>query len=228
MTADARFHLRCPPMSPSPIASAVQSAVSGHHLLGHPYYRAWQDGELAPDDLQRYAEQYRSFESCLPEVLSEAAGRTVPGHARDLIEANLLDETSNPRPHIDLFDDFGTAAGAVDHVEPEHATAELVGLYREAAADGPAALLAVVAAYESQAAEIASTKASALTAHYGFDDKGVAFWAVHAQIEARHAAWTVDALDSLDASPEDVARWADRSARAWWRFLDEREVSRAA
>lgn len=215
-------------MSPSPIASVVESAVCGHRLLDHPYYRAWQDGDLAADDLQRYAEQYRSFERCLPEVLSEAAVRTGPGRARDLIEANLADEISNPRPHIDLFDDFGAAVGAAAHAEPAPATAELVGLYREAATESPVALLAVVAAYESQAAEIASTKASALTKHYGFDAKGVAFWAIHAEIETQHAAWTVDALESVDATPAEVARWATRSAGAWWRFLDEREGSRAA
>jgi len=215
-------------MSPSPIVSAVESAASGHRLLDHPYYRAWQDGELTADDLRRYAEQYRSFERCLPEVLSEAAVRTAPGRARDLIEANLLDEISNPRPHIDLFDDFAAVVGAADHAEPTEATAELIGVYREAAAEGPVSLLAVVAAYESQAAGIASTKASALAAHYGFDDKGVAFWAIHAEVEDRHAAWTVDALESLGAAPADVDRWASRSARAWWGFLDEREASRAA
>lgn len=215
-------------MSISPVASAVESAVSGHSLLDHPYYRAWQDGELAADDLQRYAEQYRSFERCLPEVLSEAAGRTAHGRARDLIDANLLDEVSNPRPHVELFDDFAAAVGAVDHVEPTPATADLVGLYRQAAAEGPLPLLAVVAAYESQAAGIASTKASALTEQYGLDEKAIAFWDVHAEIEDQHAAWTVDALESLDAAPAEVARWANRSARAWWNFLDEREASRAA
>ncbi len=151
-----------------------------------------------------------------------------PGDPRRLIEANLADELSNPRPHVELFEDFSAAVGAADQVDPTMATSELVEVYEDAAEHGPVRLLAVVAAYETQAAEIAATKAAALSLHYGLGHVGTEFWTVHATAEQEHSAWSVEALESLGAARGEVRRWANRSARAWWRFLDEREALRAA
>lgn len=216
-------------MSPSAIDEALSTATDGLRLLDHPYYRAWQTGELRPQDLKGYAEQYRHFEACLPEVLAAAAAGIAQGdRVRDLLERNLSDELSNPRPHIDLFDGFGEAVGAAGGVEATPATSELVRLYRDAAEAGVVQLLAVVGAYECQAADIAATKATALAELYDLGPAGTEFWRVHASIEDQHANWTAQALDALGAGEDEVAQWAGRSARAWWAFLDERDAARAA
>ena len=213
-------------MPDSVITTAISSSVGGVRLLDHPYYRAWQEGELTLEDLRTYAEQYRHFERSLPEVLADAAAQMERGEARRLVEANLDDELTNPRPHVDLFEDFSRSVGAGDDVEPSPATAELVGLYRAATAEGPVALLAVVGAYEVQAADIAATKAAALESHYGIDGTGTSFWSVHSIIEEQHSAWTAEALESIGADGGEVGDWSRRSAEAWWRFLDERQAAR--
>ena len=213
-------------MPTSVIATVISRSVSGARLLDHPYYRAWQDGELTLEDLKEYAGQYRHFERNLPEVLADAATQMDRGEARRLVEANLDDELTNPRPHVELFDDFSRAVGAGDEVEPSAAMAGLVGLYRDAVKEGPAALLAVVGAYETQAADIAATKAAALECHYGIDGIGTSFWSVHSVIEGQHSAWTAEALESIGASEGEVGDWSRRSAEAWWRFLDERQAAR--
>ena len=215
-------------MPSSAVDQVVSASVQSFRLLSHPYYRAWQNGELQRSDLKSYAEQYRHFERCLPEALACAATEMTPGPARQLVEANLQDERSNPRPHLELFEGFGTAVGAAGDVDPTEATAALVDLYEEAAELGPVQLLAVVAGYETQAADVAATKADALTRHYGLGGAGTEFWTVHAAAEKEHAAWTAQALTLLNAGLEDVSYWSNRSARAWWQFLDEREASRAA
>ena len=220
--------LRCPAVPSSAITHAIYASISGLRLLDHPYYGAWENGQLQPQDLRSYAEQYRHFERCLPEVLSDAAAKMGQGDPRRLVEANLEDEMTNPRPHLELFDNFSKAVGAVDQVGPTKATSELVGLYKEAAEHGPIPLLAVVAAYEVQGAEIAATKAAALSLHYDLGEDGTDFWAVHATVEQQHSAWTVEALEALSAPSDEVSRWAARSARAWWQFLDERQAVRAA
>src|SRR5579875_349622 len=147
------FPTTLPAVLSSAIANAIFSSFSGLRFLDHPYYRAWERGELQQRDLRSYAEQYRHFERCLPEVLSHAATHMGPGEPRRLVEANLEDEMTIPCPHLELFDNFSTAVGAVHHVRSTEATAELVGLYNDAAERGPIPLLAVIAAYEVQAAE---------------------------------------------------------------------------
>lgn len=178
------------------------------------------------DNLRVYAEQYRHIEAVLPEVLAAAAQETIDRNARDLIEINLADELSAPAPHLELFDRFAAAVGAEDGAEATPATSRLVRLYRQAAADGAVPALAVIAAYETQAADIASTKADSLRRHYGLDRSAVEFWDVHARMETDHASWTLDALDSLAAEQDRVECWVECSAGAWWAFLDEREACR--
>lgn len=206
----------------------VETAVSGLRLLDHPYYRGWQAGDLSREHLATYAQQYEHFESCIPEVLACTAARMTAGPARQMVEANLQDELSNPRPHLDLLGQFRAAVGGCEAISPTSATEQLVGLYRSAAELGTVPALAVIAAYEIQAGEIADTKAAALIDHYDLPQAGVEFWSVHAQVEHDHAAWTAKALEGVHAPQQEVHQWARRSAEAWWNFLDDREAERAA
>ena len=83
----------------------------------------------------------------------------------------------------------------------------------------------MLAAYETQAAAVAATKAAGLRRHYGIDGPGVAFWDVHADLEADHADWTASALAATAASPAQVTSAAADGARAWSQFLDERQTT---
>ena len=205
-----------------PIEAAIETALTGRRLLDHPYYRAWQDGLLSTEDIGTYAGQYRHFEQALPEVLAAAAARIEADGPRSLVEANLNDEVATPT-HLELFDGFARAVGAEPDAAPTGGTLALVDLYRSAAADSPVAALSVIAAYETQAADIAATKGGSLRRHLGLTAEATSFWDVHAAIEADHAAWTTDALRALDAPPDTVSAWATASAEAWWSFLDERQ-----
>ncbi|MBV9659537.1 MAG: iron-containing redox enzyme family protein [Acidimicrobiales bacterium] len=210
-------------MPSSPVRAALTAAVADHRLLDHPYYRKWQAGELTVEDLAAYAAQYRRFEEVLPEVLSNVAGQLPEGPVRRLVADNLEDEKSHPRAHLELFDGFAGAVGADTATASTTATARLVDVYLDGVGEGAVPALAVIAAYESQAAEIASTKADALRDHFDFGPAATEFWDVHAGMEGSHSEWTLEALASLEAEPEVVAEWASKSARAWWSFLDERD-----
>lgn len=215
-------------MPASDIATALDQALAGLRLLDHPYYRSWQEGSLSPQDLASYAGQYRHFERCLPEVLSTLAAQLPDGPCRERVEGNLHDELSRPCPHLELFEAFAAEVGAPAVTSPTPAASALVNLYRGAALEGPVPALAVIAAYERQAGDIAATKASALSKHHQISATGTQFWTVHAEVEQEHAAWTSEALQLLDATPSSVQLWAERSAGHWWTFLDEREADRAA
>jgi pyrroloquinoline quinone (PQQ) biosynthesis protein C len=100
----------------------------------------------------------------------------------------------------------------------------LVATYLDLVEEGSVAALSAVAAYETQASAIAASKAEGLRRWYGIGDAGVAFWDVHATMDADHGDWAVDALAHLDADPAVVNEAAKRAADAWWEFLDEREA----
>jgi pyrroloquinoline-quinone synthase len=222
--------------SAAPIAEAIEEALAGRMLLTHPFYRRWEAGSLQPGELGQYAGQYRSFEAALPQILSGVIERLAADGSKDvaeLVQRNLDDELGHPEPHLAMFDRFAAAISAGD---PSAATvtiegpaaAGLVATYTELADQGPVAVLSALAAYETQASAIATSKAEGLRRWYGIDGAGTAFWDVHATMDADHGDWAIDALARLDADPAVVADAAKRVADAWWTFLDEREAAAPA
>jgi pyrroloquinoline quinone (PQQ) biosynthesis protein C len=146
------------------------------------------------------------------------------------VAQNLTDELGRPEPHLALFDRFADAlaTGApVSAASPGPAAQELVATYRDLVAEGPVAALAGLAAYETQASAIATTKGDGLRQWYGMDEKGTEFWDVHAVMDAEHGDWAIDALTLLEADPAVVGDAARRGAQAWWAFLDERQAEAA-
>jgi pyrroloquinoline quinone (PQQ) biosynthesis protein C len=213
-------------MPSNDLIAAFDLAISDRRLLDHPYYVRWQNGLLTLDELGAYAEQYRQFEACLPGVLATTAGNLSEGTARHLVEENLVDERSRPRPHAEIFEGFATAVGAKSKVDATDATRNLVSLYERAAAAGPVESLSVIGAYELQAARVAQTKGESLRTHYGLRSDETEFWDVHAEMEQAHAEWTVEALLALDADCSAVQKFATESSETWWSFLDERDSAR--
>ena len=213
-------------MPSNDLNAAFDLAISDRRLLDHPYYVRWQEGLLTLEELGAYAEQYRHFETCLPDVLATTAEDLSEGTARHLVEENLGDERSRPRPHAEIFEGFASAVGAKSKADATDATRNLVSLYQRAASAGPVESLSVIGAYELQAARVAQTKGESLRTHYGLSSDETEFWDVHAEMEQTHAAWTVEALLALDADCSTVQKFATESSEAWWSFLDERDTAR--
>jgi len=215
-------------MHTTDIRTVLADVLRGRHLLDHPFYRRWEAGTLERHELAAYAGQYRHFETALPDVLEQVAGRIEDPGARRLVQANLDDERGVPAPHVELFEGFARAVGA-PVVPATPATAALVGMYRRSAAeDAPAAALAALAAYEVQAPAVAASKADGLRLRYGLDHGGTRFWDVHAQAEEAHGDWMVEAIAALGPDLRTVASAAAAGAEAWWSFLDERQACAAA
>src|ERR1700728_2773441 len=107
---------------------------------------------------------------------------------------------------------------------PGPAAVALADTYRALAAQGPVATLAGLAAYETQAAAVARTKAEGLRRWYGMDVDATAFWDVHATMDADHGDWALETLADMGADPAAVGVVARTAADAWWALLDEREA----
>jgi pyrroloquinoline-quinone synthase len=206
----------------------MNEALSGRALLSHPFYLRWQNGELASSELTEYAVQYRAFEAALPVVLAATVDRLrAQGEveAAATVEQNLNDELGRPESHLVLFDRFADALESeATASSPGPAAQALVATYADLVAEGPVAVLAGLAAYETQASAIATTKGDGLRRWYGMDAASTEFWDVHAAMEADHGEWALDALALLGADPSDVTGAARRGADAWWALLDEREA----
>jgi pyrroloquinoline-quinone synthase len=197
-------------------------ALRDRQLLDHPFYRRWEAGELTRDEITRYAEQYRHFETMMPEFLTRLRDELEPGEARDLVGANLRDEVSPPS-HLELFELFAAAFGAVK-TAPSPAMQGIMDAYDGVARSGSVAALAGLLAYESQGASVADSKGAGLAKHYQAPLEALLFWDEHGSIEGDHAEWTFDALASLSPDLDEVRRAARLVGDAWWSFLDEREL----
>src|SRR5271154_5722187 len=101
----------CCRMQTTHIREVLADALSGRHLLTHPFYRRWEAGGLLEGELGAYAEQYRLLERELPRTLAAVATGLPEGRARTMVEANLADEVGDPA-HAVLFESFARAAGA--------------------------------------------------------------------------------------------------------------------
>ncbi|MHB8717407.1 MAG: iron-containing redox enzyme family protein [Candidatus Dormibacteria bacterium] len=206
------------------LAEALDGALAGYRLLDHPFYRRWNEGGVSLGELRDYAAQYRHFEAMLPAHL--AALSTAPGPVGEQALANLADETTHPVTHLELFDRFGSAVGAVA-TPPSPAMDSLLTTYADCREEGAVAGFAAVLAYEYQAAAVAATKAAGLRRHHRhIDDDALAFWDVHAAVDTDHASWALDALAHDVSEAAAVVEPATRAARAWWGFLNEREAER--
>jgi len=200
----------------------VERALEGRRLLTHHFYQRWEEGTVTKAELARYAEQYRFFETFLPEFLTEVASRLDDGPTKDCVIDNLRDETATPS-HLELFERFAEAYGAGDAaISP--AMSSLINAYRQSIDEGVAVAVAGLLAYEVQGSDIATSKARGLKLHYQATTPALEFWEAHGRIEEDHARWTLEGLDALSPSVADVERGVDLVAGAWWTFLDEREA----
>lgn len=216
-------------MRTTSVEASIANALADRRLLAHPFYRRWEAGGVTMDELADYAAQYRHFEAALPKFLARLGAALPPGSARDLVAANLADELGDPVPHIALLERFASALGAPP-APPSVAMNALLDCYERLLDESSSAGLAGFVAYESQAAEVAASKADGLRRHYGLSDEGVSFWEHHAEVDAHHGAWLMAALaqDAADTADNDLGSAARAAADAWWRFLDEREALKAA
>jgi pyrroloquinoline-quinone synthase len=196
--------------------------VAGRRLLDHPFYRRWERGELEAAELAAYAAQYRHLEAAQPELLRGVVDRMDGGPGRDAVLRTLADEVGPPT-HLELFDGFAAAVSAAP-APPTPATVALLEVQRRQVAVSAATGLAALLAYELQVPEVAASKAEGLRAHHGMGTGGTRFWDLHAGLDVEHAAWSLDALASLDGDPARVVDSAREAADGWWAFLDERLV----
>ncbi|MBI4571653.1 MAG: iron-containing redox enzyme family protein, partial [Chloroflexi bacterium] len=108
--------------------------IEERSLLKHPFYQAWQRGELTLDALRYYAGQYYHHVLAFPQYVSAAhANCPDQGDRQELLE-NLIEEERGDENHPELWLRFGEALGlsreAMVQTAPFPNTTHLVETYR--------------------------------------------------------------------------------------------------
>lgn len=211
---------------PRTILEMLDSLIEQHHLLKHPFYRAWTEGSLPKESLRVYAEQYYQHVRSFPENLKQLAGRTT-GKLAEIVEENVAEELNPAAPHPELWREFARALGvsdaALDEARPFPGVAALLDTYEEASSQGsPAQAVACFYAYEAQVPEIAKQKIAGLKRYYGItDSRALEYFTVHEEADVRHrAAWRNWLASEKDADSFGVLCAAERSLKALWGALD--------
>jgi pyrroloquinoline-quinone synthase len=194
----------------------IEESRARHNVLEHPFYVRWSAGELTPEELARYAGQYRHATEALARLCREAADGAPDGR-RDELAAHAAEEDA----HVGLWDGFVEAAGGEIGAEPTPETAGCITVWT--ASDGYLAQLARLYAIESGQPEIARVKREGLSRFYGIDGgAGSEYFRVHEEADHAHAEESRRLIEEA-MTPEDaetVVAAAESAFRANWRLLD--------
>ena len=176
------------------------------NLLEHPFYKRWSCGELTRDELAHYAGEYRHAVVALAETAAKSGDSE---HAREEAE------------HVELWDEFAAAFGADTGGAPTPETAECVTAWT--APGNRHEALAVMYAIEAGQPAVSQAKLDGLAEHYGVagDERGAAYFALHAELDHDHAAESRRALESeAPADADRLVEVAESALKGNWTLLD--------
>jgi pyrroloquinoline-quinone synthase len=207
---------------------ALDDLIRERSILQHPFYRAWQRGELRSDQLATYSRVYYPHVAAFPRYLKNAINCTGDSVIRSALEQNLDDELTNPAPHPELWLDFAAATGqeeeAVKCATPVPKTADSIAAFDCLTNRNIASGLTALYAYESQQPEVAAEKLRGLRDCYKIHSpQAVRYFAVHATADLEHRAGERSALGRcLDSgtSPATIMNAAEEALDAYWNLLD--------
>ena len=200
--------------------------IQERHLLIHPFYKAWSNGDLSLEHLRFYARQYFAHVRAFPTYLKEMHDRCDNLEYRRFIASNLADEEATPPTHADLWLDFASGIGA-GHDSVERANigprvTALVDTFKGLMENKTAEAVAALYCYEKQIPEVAEAKIRGLQDHYGIaDGETLRYFRVHQSADLEHAAQWATILEREKLAPTRVADVADSALNALWAALDE-------
>jgi pyrroloquinoline-quinone synthase len=215
-------------MRPDETIRCLDELIQSRSILAHPFYVAWQRGELTREQLGTYASFYYPHVAAFPGYIERAHDRAANPLVREELEDNLADELANPAPHhelwLDFAEEFVVDRAALTAAQPRPAAAAIVETFNARTSADTAGALAALYAYESQQPEVAKQKVAGLRERYGVTNaKSLAYFEVHAQSDVRHSEGERQSIMRCladGASHESVLESASEALDAYWGLLD--------
>ena len=203
----------------------LDSQLDNFHLLKHPFYVAWEKGELTQEILQDYAEQYYQHIKAFPRYISATHSMCDDIEQRKILLDNLSDEEDFSKDHPMLWKQFALAAGtskeSVESVKQEAFTSNLIDNFFRLSRSSYAEGLGALYAYERQVPEIAETKIKGLVEHYNIStDEGLEYFVVHKDADVEHREQSAMLMNQLSDEERILAEEAGMSTvKMLWSFL---------
>ncbi len=210
------------------VLDQIDALIRRQSILNHPFYVAWEKGELTREQLATYAKIYYPHVAAFPQYLVATGATAADATVKAEIDSNLVDELNHPKPHNELWLDFAESLGHsradVSTAAPHVAAKSIVDTFNELAQKNTACGLAALYAYESQQPEVAETKTKGLKQNYGIrDQRAHAYFDVHGEIDILHREGERRALGLLldnGADTDEVMQATERALDAYWALLD--------
>jgi pyrroloquinoline-quinone synthase len=208
--------------------NAIDTMLDKRNMLKHPFYQAWNEGQLTKDMLKGYACQYYHFVKEFPRMVSAVHSNTPDFSIRQELLLNLMDEERGEENHPALWMRFANAMGAttaeVLATAPLNQTKTLVETMMDSCRNGSFQEgAATLYAYEAQIPEISRVKIKGLKDFYELSDpEAIKFFSVHEEADVFHSRSeremiaTQTSVELEGAVQSAVAKTAD----ALWQFLD--------
>lgn len=182
---------------------ALDSKITDHNLLNHPFYQAWSTGDLPLNALRSYAREYGAFISTVPDGW-EAVGDAET--AAEEIE------------HIDLWADFATGLDTTVSEAEIPQVETLVETANELFAEHATALGALYA-FEAQQPATAQSKLVGLKAFYQLPKTVEPYFETHSHND-HEAEMLLERIAELpSASHATVIQACEQMSVALWNAL---------
>lgn len=188
------------------LKTRLDAVIARWNLLEHPFYQAWNKGELSADDLRSYAADYAPF------IRSIALGWDALGnreHSQEEIE------------HAELWGRFARAIGTEVSVEPvAEGMQTLLDEARAAFRSGKrAAVVGALYAFEVQQPATAATKRVGLDTHYDYPADAKVYFDVHADEYEEAEMLLQDEAAATVTNHDAIVESCERVSRALWDAL---------
>mgnify|MGYP001555151826 CR=1 FL=1 len=178
-----------------------------HKLLDHPFYQAWNEGEITADQLAKYHESYKEFIEKVPDYWQ----KIIDGFGEDSTFAKSVVE--DERSHIPLWNEWESRLPETDgHPDMKDVIEALDSMTNSE-------LLGAIHAFEIQQPEVAKTKKEGLLKHYNFTEEEMTYFDEH-QNEEPHIRFGKRLAERF-ANQTEFQRGFDKGAEIFYNALDK-------
>ena len=190
----------------------IRDSISDYHLLSHPFYQAWNHGEVPKEKLKKYAIQYYTHVKAFPRYISATHSHCEDLKKRRILLENLADEEGlrGGVPHPELWlrfaEGLGVSRNEVEQQPIRESIKNVVKVFFSFANSSYAEGLTSLYAYEYQVPEIAEIKIKGLSEHYDVkDDRSLSFFTVHQSADIHHRQECETLIDSFSKKEHDFS-----------------------